>query len=100
MYPTEQVATVPDGNARQILTVRGLPEANPTSFRPVPVLCLWDTDRIPMCVDTTTGEVLCVGPDKAMLYPVNTTLRAFVDSLDAIANAAPLSPANGDYDQD
>ena len=58
---------------------------------------MWDIDRAPMCLDVASGEVVCVGPH-GQVYNVNSSLRSFVDSLDAIEAAAPLSPRNPAYD--
>jgi SUKH-4 immunity protein len=109
VYPAVQTASVSDPDARRILTETGLPDASITSFRPVPTLELldsdqrylvfgkWDIDRTPMCLDLSTGEVVCVPAGESLAYPVNSTLRAFVESLHAIQAAAPFSPGNPAY---
>lgn len=108
-YSAEQVTAVEDADALGILTERGLPDNHIAPFRPVseptfynndPQLLMignWDIDQIPVCLDLTDGMVVGIDPKRQESYVVNTSLRRFVDSLDAITQATPLSPANPAY---
>jgi hypothetical protein len=108
-YPPEQVAPIAQAQARLVLTKRGLPDAHVTSFRPaqtlVPlerdprflVIGYWSMDAIPIAVSVDDATVVSATPWRDGVDLVNTSLVAFVDSLDAITSAAPLSSRNPSY---
>jgi len=110
VYSPEQVASVTDPDARRLLTEQGLPDTHVTSFRPLHdprpladdprylVFGMWDLDRVPIGLDLVDGEVVSVAPRRPEVYQVNTSMRRFVESLDAIQAATPLSPRNPAYD--
>lgn len=113
IYPAEQVTSVAVAEARVILTQEGLPDGAPAPFHPAPVLHplendpqllvlgAWGREGVLIVMDTKDGRVLGYTPWTNEIYQVNTSLRRFVDSINAIKAAAPLSPDNpqhGSYD--
>jgi hypothetical protein len=91
------------------LTERGLPSGGIVPFRPVGGLTPLEVDPTYLVIGTwgREGVLIAVSFDGGVvgfttwmgqIYPVNTSLRRFVDCVDAINAAAPLSPDNARYD--
>jgi hypothetical protein len=103
-YPADQVATIADPQARQVLTQRGIPDCPAVGFRAAKELrpvakdpsCVqigaFGDPEAPVAVRRNDGTVVNFSPwsdtDSAL---VNTTLPAFVDSLAAIDDIGPFS---------
>jgi hypothetical protein len=108
-YPPDEVASVRDTEARSILTQSGLPDARPAPFYPAEhlkpleadadllVLGNWGGEGTVIALDTTSGRVLGYTPWSLPIYQVSTSLRRFVDSVNAFNAAAPLSEDNPRY---
>lgn len=108
-YPAEQVGTIASSEARQILTERGLPEPDVMGFYPVrelrpleqdpayTLIGMWGSPGAPIAVNRADGSVVCFSRWSTKSGLVNTSLKAFVDSLDAIESAAPLSADDPEY---
>lgn len=105
-YPADQVASVRDPEARAILSGSGLPDGTPAPFNPADtprplegnpgylVVGTWGSEGILIALDTVDGRVVGYTPWHPEVYQVNTSLRRFVDSIEAIRALAPLSADN------
>ena len=101
-YPPDQVISIAIPQAR-ILTQRGIDDCPPVGFRAARQLR--PVDRDPACVQIGAfgppeapvglgidGRVVCFSPwSDAGCRVVNTSLSAFVDSLDAFTRFGPFS---------
>lgn len=108
-YTAGEVASVTDPDARRILIERGLPDGGLAPFRPSAelhplksdprylVLGGWGRTPTSICLDVSNGAVACSAFDDPAVGAVNTSLRSFVDCLEAVDAAAPLSPQNPAY---
>jgi SUKH-4 immunity protein len=102
-YPDNQVAVVRDAQARRILTESGLPDDGVAPFDPAAALRPladdpryimlggWGDEGARIALDTVDGRVVTYVDWKPDKYRINTSLRRFVDSLNAISEAAPLT---------
>lgn len=109
VYSPDQIPAAVNADARAILTGRGLPATDATSFQPADTLRLfdrhpnylvvgtWGMGDIQMCLSLLDGTVVCAAPWSEAIDVVNTSLRAFVACLDAIDAARPLSESNPRY---
>lgn len=108
LYSPEQLSRLADPEARRLLSTRGLPEMHVTSFRPVEspyplerdprylVFGTWDRGTIPIAIGPD-GCVVSATPWVNGIDPVNRSLAAFLDCLDAVQRAAPFSTRNPNY---
>ncbi|MEU8258942.1 SUKH-4 family immunity protein [Micromonospora inaquosa] len=108
-YPADQVASVAVGEARTILTDFGLPDGRPAPFHPAHtlhqldsdprylVIGAWGREGVLIALDIEDGRVVGYTPWANEIYQVNTSLHRFVDCINAIKAAAPLSPDNPRY---
>jgi len=105
IYPVGQVATIVSPQVRRILTQRGIADCLSIGFRAAKELgpvqkhptCFqigaFGLPGAPVGLNRADGTVVCFSPwSDTRSSVVNTTLQAFVDTLDAIADFGPLSP--------
>lgn len=105
LYLARQVALIDDPAAKAVLTSIGLPDTDAVSFRAAKTVTIWDRDsdyavigmwnidEIPVCVHRVAGEVFTAPPWSDEMDPLNTSVRAFAESLAALDRAKPLSKA-------
>jgi hypothetical protein len=112
-YPEATVAEVHDDDARSFLVEQGVPTDH-LLFRandPSEVFRIESNDgRIwvcigsvgeseHLCVDARTGSVAGINPDTGDVWHVNSSVRAFAQSLAVFADGYPFYPPDNDAEQ-